>query len=216
MLLERKFTGTVCLIGTGPSLKLQQVEAARSKGFVLFGINRVWEIVPDLAVLWGTNAAFWRYYWSAELEAYPADKWTVSREAADEFGLNWTAEKNAPGLSTDPNVIHHGHGGGFSVLNLAYLMGAQRIALLGYDLRYAPDYDGATRDIGSTPRHYFDEYPRELQHWPSKQVRNGVHVELLSLYESVAKQNAVEIVNCTGPNSALTCFPMRSIETLAV
>lgn len=181
---------------------------------MLFGVNRVWEIVPDLAVLWGTNASFWDYYWCAALAAYPAQKWTVSREAADRYGLNWTAEKNAPGLSPDPSVIHHGHGGGFSMLNLAYLMGARRIILLGYDLRYSSDYDGRSRQMGSGPRHYFGEYPPALQHWPSARVKNGVHVELVELYESVAKQNAVEIVNCTGPNSALTCFPSASIEDL--
>lgn len=177
-------------------------------------MNRVWEIVPDLALLWGTNAAFWDFYWRAALAAYPAQKWTVSREAADRYGLHWTAEKNAPGLSADPNVIHHGHGGGYSMLNLAFLMGAQRIVLLGYDLKYAGDYNGRAQQVGSSPRHYFGEYPKELQHWPSARVQNGIHVELLELYASVAKQNAVEIVNCTGPNSALTCFPTRSIEDL--
>jgi hypothetical protein len=203
----------VC-IATGPSLTLQQVEAARQKGFTLFGCNRTWEIVPDLALLWGTNLAFWQHYWCPDLAGYPAEKWTVNREAAERYGLFWTAEKNAPGLSTDESVIHHGHGGGYSMLNLAYLMGAERIVLLGYDLRYAEDYDGPNHEPGSSARHYFGEYPQQLQHWPSKQVRNGVHVELVDLYESVAKQNLVEIVNCTGPNSALTCFPRVAIECL--
>lgn len=177
-------------------------------------MNRVWEIVPDLALLWGTNLGFWSHYWCPALAAYPAQKWTVSREAADRYGLKWTAERYAEGLSTDPGVIHHGHGGGYSMVNLAYLMGASRIVLLGYDLRYASDYDGRNRQPGSVPRHYFGEYPEALRHWPSARVHNGVHVELVSLYESVARQNLVEIVNCTGPNSALECFPRADIERL--
>jgi hypothetical protein len=164
-------------------------------------------------VLWATNLQWWDHYWSPELAAYPAQKWTVSRPAADKYGINWTAERNAPGLSSDPTVIHHGHGGGFSMVNLAYLMGADRIVLIGYDLKYAPDYDGRNRQTGSSPRHYFGEYPAALQHWPSARVQNGVHVELVALYESVAKQNAVEIVNCT-PGSALECFPKVPIERL--
>jgi hypothetical protein len=135
-------------------------------------------------------------------------------EAAGRYGLNWIAEKNARGLSADPSVIHHGHGGGYSMVNLAYLMGAERIVLLGYDLAYAPDYDGRNQQVGSKPRHYFGEYPERLQHWPSVKVKQGVHVELLDLYQSVADQRLVEIVNCTGPNSALKCFPQVEIDAL--
>lgn len=180
---------------------------------MLFGCNRVWELAPDLAVLWGTNAGFWDHYWSCALDCLPAQKWTVSEPAAKRYGINWTAERNAPGLSTDPAVIHHGHGGGYSMLNLAYLMGAARILLLGYDLKYAPDYDGRAREVGSEPRHYFGEYPPALLHWPSVQVRGGVHVELLALYASVAAQGAVEIINCS-PGSALKCFPQRAIDAV--
>ena len=204
---------TVACIGTGPSLRREQISAARNKGFALVGCNFVWHDVPDLDVLWATNHDWWQSEWGSELESYPAQKWTVSREAADKFSLNWIAEKDAPGLSSDPRVIHHGHGSGYSMLNLAYLMGAARIVLLGYDLKYAPDYDGRNRRIGSSPRHYFGEYAPHLQHWPSVCVKDGVHFDLVSRYGEVAKQAAVEIINCT-PASALKCFPSMDIECL--
>ena len=41
-----------------------------------------------------------------------------------------------------------------------------------------------------------------MQHWPSVQVKDGVHVELVQLYQAVKDQGLVEIVNCT-PGSAL-------------
>ena len=169
--------------------------------------------MPDLSVLYACNAGWWQHYWSPELAQHPAEKWTTNREAADTFGLHWIAEANRPGLSGDPALVHHGHGSGYSLLNLAYLMGATRIVLLGYDLSYAPDYDGRAQHIGSEPRHYFGEYPEPLQHWPSVKVQGGVHVELLDLYQSVADQGAGEIVNCT-PDSALRCFPMVDIDAL--
>jgi hypothetical protein len=212
-LITSDFTGrTACLIATGPSLKPQQVEVAKSKGFALFGCNNVWELT-ELDVLWATNGQWWDHYWSDKLKAYPAAKWTVNRAAAIKYGLNWTAERAAQGLSTDPNYIHHGHGSGYSMLNLAYLMGASRIVLLGYDLKYAPNYDGKARQVGSSPRHYFGEYAPALHHWPSVHVKGGVHVELVSLYESVARQGLVEIINCS-PDTALTCFPRVPIEQL--
>jgi hypothetical protein len=99
------------------------------------------------------------------------------------------------------------------LLNLAYLSGAARIVLLGYDLKYAVDYNGKENKPGSTPRHYWPggEYPSALQHWPTLSVEKGVHVNLVRLYETVARQNAVPIINCT-PGSAATCFPMMAID----
>lgn len=214
MPVSRRFEGrTVCLIATGPSLRLEQIASARSQGFVLFGCNNVWEIVPDLAVLYACNTTWWAYYWSDRLLEYPAEKWTTSQEAAKKYRLNWIAERDRFGLSSDPTRIHHGHGSGYSLLNLAYLMGAQRIVLLGYDMRYAADYSGEEKQVGSGPRHYFGEYPSALLHWPKVSVANGVHAGLIKYYERVAEQNTVEIVNCT-PGSALTCFPMKDIDAL--
>lgn len=199
-------------IGTGPSLNAASIETARRKGFTLFGCNNVWTL-NDLAVLYACNLGWWEHYWGQMLAEDPAEKWTTNAEAAERYGLNWIAERNAPGLSTDPAVIHHGHGSGYSLVNLAYLMGAERIVLLGYDLKYAPDYDGRNEFIGSGPRHYFGEYPEPLQHWPSVRVRAGVHVELLDLYRSVAAQGLVEVLNAT-PDSAIDCFPRVTIDAL--
>jgi len=204
---------TVVCIGTGPSLTLEQIQSAREKGFTLYGCNLAYQIVPDLAVLYGCNKGFWGYYWDRGLREHRAEKWTTNKSAAREYGLRWIDEKNRMGLSADPSYVHHGHGSGYTLVNLAYLLGAERIVLLGYDLKYAPDYDGKARQVGSSPRHYFGEYPDELQHWPSQKVARGVHYELVDLYRSVAEQGLVEVINCT-PDTALDCFPRIDIGDL--
>ena len=203
---------TIVCIGTGPSVTLQQVNAARDKGFRLFACNNAWQLAPDCELLYAVNLAWWQHYWPA-VQHLAAEKWTTNREAADLFGLNWIDEVNKPGLSLDPGIIHHGHGSGYSLVSMAHRAGATRILLLGYDLKYAPDYDGKQRQPGSTPRHFFGEYPASMQHWPSVKVRSGVHIELLDLYKSIASQGLVEIVNCT-PDSALDCFPEQPIEAI--
>lgn len=169
-------------------------------------------LAPDAALLYGCNYAWWQHYYD-QVRDLPCEKWTTNREAADEFGLNWIAEVNQPGLSTDPNVIHHGHGSGYSLVSMAYSFGADRIVLLGYDCKYAKDYDGKARQVGSSQRHYFGEYPSSMQHWPSVQVKNGVHVELVGLYRSIQEQGLVEIINCT-PDSAIDCFESIDIENV--
>lgn len=203
---------SVVCIATGPSLTVDQVATARAKGFTLFVCNNAYQLAPDAALLYAVNLRWWDHYWP-EVKDLPCEKWTTNREAADKYGLNHILERNAPGLSEDRNIIHHGHGSGFSLVSMAYREGAERIILLGYDLKYAPDYDPQNRDPGSTPRHYFGEYPHSMQHWPSVQVKGGVHVELLELYRSIARQGLVEVVNCT-PGSAIDCFPNVDIANL--
>jgi len=192
---------TVACIGTGPSLTPEQIDTARDKGFSLFGCNLTYKLVPDLTVLYAVNSQFWEQYWEDGLEDHPASKWTTTLRTAVRYGLNWIGERNTPGLSQTHEYVHHGHGSGFTQVNLAY------------DLKYAPDYDGKSREIGSAPRHYFGEYPHSMQHWPSVKVQKGVHVELLDLYRSVADQGLIEIINCT-PDSALDCFEKRDINAL--
>ena len=212
-LIEANLSGTVVCIGTGPSLTAEQIQVARAKGFALAGCNNVWQIVPDMVLHYACNESWWCYYWSAELAAHPAQKWTTSHFVHERYGVNRIGERNAPGLSTNPKYVHHGHGSGYSLVNLAYLSGATRIVLLGYDMKYAPDYDGGIRRVGASPRHYFGEYPSALQHWPKVSVRHGVHVQMLDLYRSIATQGLVEVINAT-PDSAIDCFPRASIDAL--
>lgn len=172
------------------------------------------QIVPDLAVLFATNAQWWDYYWCRDdgPREHSCEKWTNSRESAERYGLHWIGSRDKDGVSRNPDFIHHGHSSGFCLLNLAVLMGAKRIVLLGYDLHYAPDYNGAERKIGATPRHFFGEYPSALQHWPKVSVKEGVHLNLIRQYESVT---GLDIINCT-PGSALKCFEQRAIEDVDV
>ena len=92
---------TVVAIGTGPSLTLDQIGAARQKGFRLFGCNRVFEIVPDLEVLYGCNAGFWDTYMPID---HPCEKWTTSLEAANKHRINWMGERWGYGLCEDEHV----------------------------------------------------------------------------------------------------------------
>ena len=179
---------TIVCIATGPSLTQQQVDIARDKGFTLFVCNNAIALAPDAALLYACNHEWWAHYWD-DVKHLPCEKWTTSTIAAATHGINWIAERNAPGLSLDPDVIHHGHGSGYSLVSMAHRAGADRIVLLGYDLKYANDYAPANCDPGSSPRHFFGEYPPTMQHWPSVKVENGVHVELRDLYRKIKSQN---------------------------
>lgn len=201
---------TICCVATGPSVTQQQVDAARGKGFTLYACNDAFRLAPHAALLHACNWQWWDARWE-QVKDLPCEKWTTRKESADKYGIHWIAEKPnyGYGLSTDPSFLYHGHGSGFQLLGMAYRARPERIVLLGYDLTYAPDYDGKARQVGSSPRHFFGEYEPSLQHWPSKMVDRGRHVELMRFYSEVADQNPVPIINCSG--GVLECFPRMDI-----
>lgn len=206
---------TIACIATGPSLTPAQVETARRKGFELYVCNDAFRLAPDATLLHACNWQWWDARWD-QVKDLPCEKWTTRKEPPRKYGINYIAEREGKGLglSEDPTYLHHGHGSGFQLLGMAYHARPDRIVLLGYDLKYAEDYSPAIKQPGSTPRHFFGEYEPALQHWPSKSVHQGVHVELVGIYETAARLNRrCPIINCT-PGSAIKGFPTVDIEDL--
>jgi hypothetical protein len=144
-------------------------------------------------------------------------KYTWYPEFAEELGINYIfGEEKLTGLSLDPGIVHINHGSGPMILNLAILFGVSKIVLIGHDMKFAPDYAPAKQHPGSIPRHYFGEYPKKLQHWPSVKVRQGVLDGLIEAYSDIkddmdSRQISVDIVNCT-PDSALTMFRQSELR----
>jgi hypothetical protein len=208
---------TAVVLATGPSLTTEVVAAARRGPMLgawsVYGMNHVWRDFPSLDVFLACNPEYYATQWDLGLKHHSAEKWTWDRETANRYGLRFIAGKWADGFSKDHSFIHYGHSSGFQLPQIAYHAGFRRLLLCGYDMRFAADYDGRNQRIGSAPRHYFGEYKEpQLNHWPSVKVKDGVHVELIEQFEKVKRLNPdVEIVNCS-PGSAMTCFPMRSLD----
>lgn len=95
------------------------------------------------------------------------------------------------GLCEDPDGLRTGHNSGYQAINLAFHMGAERIVLLGIDMK-ARDSDGRM--------HWFDrrhEYPAEL-------YQELMLPNFQTLLAPLAR-HGVEVVNAS-PDSALDCF----------
>jgi len=147
----------------------------------------------------------------------PCEKWTWYPEFAERFGINYIfGEERKTGLSLDPRIVHINHGSGPMIMNLAILYGCSKLVLIGHDMKFAKDYNPQKQEPGSIPRHYFGEYPKKLQHWPSVKVRQGVLDGLIEAYTKIkadidARQISVDVVNCT-PGSALKMFRTGELE----
>lgn len=210
---------TAVLIATGPSLSEEQltlINSARQRGDVrTFGINNIYQQVPDLDVFLSCDGPWWRWYWNDPVlraMSETTDMWTWYPEFANEFEINYIKAIVKDGLSLDPRVVHINHGSGPMMMNLAIHYGVTKIVLVGHDMKFAPDYDGRKQQAGSTPRHYFGEYPKPLQHWPSVKVRQGVLDGLIEAYTKIEAQfrtdpllKSIDVVNCT-TDTALTMF----------
>lgn len=193
------------ILGTGPSVTPAVLEQVKRSGLLVFGCNNTYQ-VAELTALMSCNIEWWEYYWPRDekLRAGTFDKWTWDRATADRFGIKHIRGEWGDSLSTDPSYIHYGHSSGYQLLGIAYHYGVREMLLVGYDLKYPKGYSKADRNPGGD-RHYFGEYPKELQHFPSV-GGNGEMLGLLDCYRTIdCKALGLRIINCT-PGSALDFF----------
>lgn len=198
------------IIGTGPSLTPQAIDLINQSKLLKFGCNLTFKAV-DLDVLYVNNKEFWAHY-RDELAALDCAKWTYREEVAQEHGARFIQGIWAPGLSTDPKVLHWGHGSGYELMGVAYHYGVTEFILIGYDLRFPAGYDGIKKIAGGD-RHFFGEYPKELQHWTKFNMGgNGELNGLLDMYRTIdADVLGIRIINCS-PGTALDFFEIGKLQ----
>lgn len=158
-------------------------------------INDNWRLVKGSDVLYACDLKFWERYHD-EID-FPGARYTQDKTAAARYGLNWVEGRiNGIGLCRDPGAIHTGQNSGYQAINLAYHLGARRIALLGYDLQLT---GGKTHWFGDHPRGLSN--PRAVSSW----VKN-----FTPLAEDLEAEG-VEVINCTR-ETALDCFPRMELS----
>jgi len=184
----------------------------RESELPIFGCNNTYQQV-DLTALLACNIEWWDYYYPRDKFLRDGDfaKWTWDKPTAEKYGLSHIAGEWGDGLSTDPTVIHYGHSSGYQLINLALHYGVTEMILVGYDLRYPKGYNGHTRVTGGA-RHYFGEYPPQLQHWTKFNIGdNGELNGLLDCYRTINPDDyGIRIINCS-PGSALDFFEVGEL-----
>lgn len=133
------------------------------------------------------------------MRAHGAELWTQDAGAAQKHGLQWIRGEGTAGLGR--RHIHWGGNSGFQAINLAYLFGAARIVLLGFDMQVGPT--GESHWFGDHPRNQGFANPKKFNSW----IR---HLEILG--RDLSDQR-VDVFNATR-HTALTCFPQIPLERL--
>lgn len=188
---------TAVILASGPSLRdCRPIVCTRENGPRLIAVNSTIFLHNGCDVAYAGDFLFWKKYHAEVVQTSPhAQRWTQDRTAAERFGLNWIKGVNRPGLGREH--IHTGGNSGYQAINLAYLFGARRILLLGFDMKLGPKGE----------KHWHPDHPAPL-------VQSQTFGEWIRKFDALAadcKTLGVEVINCT-PGSALKCFPMSTIE----
>jgi hypothetical protein len=111
-----------------------------------------------------------------------------------QWGINQLTSLDLPGLSRQPGVIHRGSNSGYQAVNLAYLLGATRIILLGFDMM-----------MTGSSRHWFGAHP------PGMEVASDYR-DFANKFKSIRPSDyGIEIWNCSR-RTALDQFPIYNLD----
>lgn len=193
---------TAVCIASGPSLKAEDVDYVRGKAKTIV-INASYVLAPWADVLYCADANPFRWYWEHGPKGYERIamrdfrglKFSLTKRSAQWSGVQVLKQGREEGLSLDPTRLCLGMNSGYQAINLAVLLGAARILLLGYDMTVEKD-----------GREYWHEQHPHKKRSPYKTFRR--------LFPSIVeplKKAGIAVVNCSRA-TALDCFPRMPIR----
>lgn len=209
---------TVVCIGGGPSVTEEDLAlVAGNKTLRSIAINDAYLVAPFADISYFADARWWKWHEDGIEKSWP---WKhFSREGQKEVWQNFYGQKcsientgllvadpavfilhnyGTTGLSDRPNGLHTGSNSGYQSINLAYLAGAKRIILLGYDMRF--DSKGKSHSHNGHPvRVYEDAYV------------NYAHKFSSMLPQLNAR--GIEVINCS-LESTINVFRKESLESV--
>lgn len=182
---------TVVCIASGPSLTPEDVAVVRGRARVVV-VNNSYQLAPWADVLYAADARWWK--WHKGAPDFQGLKYSVTKDSARWPGVIVIGRGASTGLSLDTTKVCLGGNGGYQALNLAVLLGASRVVLLGYDMAVAKD----------GRQHWHPDHPNTMRS-PYQNFRAAYP----TLVEPL-KAAGVEVINCSR-QTALTCFPRAVI-----
>lgn len=194
--------GTIVCIGSGPSLTTEDCDYVRGKAPVI-AINGSLRLAPWADVAYCADARMWKWLHdegtlnqATGVRIGLERKTGGVRDVAD-YGVYVLHCARDAGLSADPGVLHSGGHSGYQAINLAVLMGASRILLLGFDGQAVNK-----RDEWHAP------HPSE-----AKKPNYRAWQDALSGLVKPLADRGVSVVNCSR-HTVYTAFPRRPLRDM--
>ena len=193
----------VTIIASGPSLTQEDCtrvgewrEADKASRRVIV-INSSYILAPFADVLYACDFYWWeKYFGDVYASGFAGQLWTQDQRAKDRYSVNMIVSQRNKGLSLRADIIHQGGNSGFQAINFAYLAGAVKIILLGFDMQLT---DGK--------KHHFGNHPPGLD----KNLPFPTWIPEMEHLAADLKREAIEVINATR-QTALTCFQCADLE----
>lgn len=145
---------------------------------------------PWASHLYACDGVWWNAHYETAKEVFIGKMWTQDPGWKDK--ITWIESVRGYGLRKDALV--QGENSGYQAINLAYILGAERVILLGYDMTGTGDHWFGKHDKSkglSTVTNY------------SRFIRN---------YEKMQpEKHGLQVINSTR-ETGLHCFPRMSLE----
>lgn len=194
---------TVAILGGGPSLTAEQVNACQGRAKVI-AINNAYALAPWADLLYFADKR-WHGWHShrPEFKAFAGQIATVDNlELARDSRIHCLRKGALIGLADRPDTVNTGSNSGHQALNLCYLGKVKRVILIGFDMRHVgkrSHWHGGHVDTHGEPR--------PTPEWAYARVM------LPRLATAVKQLNAagIDVVNAT-PGTALKCFRLDTLE----
>lgn len=185
---------TLFLIGGGPSLKTMDLEPLKQHQDRVIVANNAYKIFPKALVAHHADFVWWEWNALSFEETFNGKYRTTTGAGGTKNCYStewcWLRKPKEEGLSKDVTAVHGMHAG-HQILNIAYLLGAKRIVLLGYDFNFGPS--------GETQWHTEHQRETNTSMWKEKMV---------PLFDSTLhtlSEDGVTVYNAN-PNSELKCY----------
>jgi hypothetical protein len=196
---DRRWKGlTAVVMASGPSLSEEQVEHVRRARAAdlcrVMTVNTTFKAALWADVAYAGDTLWWSKHVAVAKKTFQGELWTQDNVAAARYQLHRVRGAPREGLGT--YEIHQNGNSGMQAVNLAFLWGAYRILLLGFDMKEGPNGE----------KHHHPDHPRPC-------VQRQLFGEWIHKARPVAeglKKHWIQVVNCT-PGSALPWFPMSEI-----
>lgn len=190
------------VIAAGPSLTPEDAEIVRASRAAdrirVISVSNAWKLCSPWAdVYFAGDRRYWIEYLAKMMRAgVPRDRLaTCCNVTAKMERITYHRAANRPGLGL--TELHTGGNSGWMGLNLAYLLGARRIYLLGFDMMLGPrdekHFDGAHTGQCDVPLNFVE--------WRHRFAKAAPDLE----------KAGVTVVNCSR-RTALDCFPRSTID----
>ena len=187
---------TVIIIGGGPSLT--GFDARQLDGRRVIAVNCAFRLGQFDVMFYGDPQ--WPELYGKGLDDFGGLKVTVREEHLGRPGIKVLfREAHAMGLSRKPAVLHWNLSSGACAINLATLLGAGKIILLGFDMRQV---DGR------------NNYHRDYMYKDGTHASVGNYEAMRNRFPAIARDLEKMNIPCINacPDSEIECFSKCAIE----